>query len=126
MIIALSVAVAGFAGAVSRYGIGLAFPDGGEAAFPWATLFINLAGSLLLGLLIGAASRGKVPPWFKEAAGTGFLGAFTTFSAFNGQLWLLWDHQHYAEALAYAIISGIGGWLLAGLGVARGSKERRA
>lgn len=124
MVIALAVAIAGFAGAVSRYSIGLAFPDGGESSFPWATLVINLSGSLLLGLLFGLASRRKLPPWFKEAAGTGFLGAFTTFSAFNGQLWLLCKHHAYGSAAAYALISGVGGWLLAAAGVKLGSKER--
>ncbi len=124
MIIAIAVAIAGFAGAVSRYSIGLAFPDNGESGFPWATLVINLAGSLLLGLLFGFASRGKAPPWFKEAAGTGFLGAFTTFSTFNGQLWLLWENHAYGFALAYALASGIVGWTLAAAGLAWGSKER--
>ncbi|WP_027084177.1 fluoride efflux transporter FluC [Cohnella panacarvi] len=126
MVIAVAVAIAGFAGAVSRYGIGLAFPDNGGAGFPWATLFINLAGSLLLGLLFGLASRGKLPQWFKEAAGTGFLGAFTTFSAFNGQLWLLWENHAYGFALAYALASGAVGWALAAAGLAWGGKERSA
>jgi len=125
MVIAIAVAIAGFAGAVSRYSIGLAFPDTGETGFPWATLTINLAGSLLLGLLFGLASRGKLPPWFKEAAGTGFLGAFTTFSTFNGQLWLLWDNHAYGFALAYALASVVVGWALAAAGLAWGSKERR-
>lgn len=124
MITAIAVAIFGFAGAVSRYGIGLALPDGGEAAFPWATLLVNLTGSILLGFLIGYASIRKVPGWFKEAAGTGFLGAFTTFSAFNGQLLLLWKHQAYGAAIAYALISGIGGWLLASAGVKAGSGRR--
>lgn len=126
MVIAIAVAIAGFAGAVSRYSIGLAFPDNGEAGFPWATLAINLAGSLLLGWLFGLASRRKLPPWFKEAAGTGFLGAFTTFSTFNGQLWILCNNQAYGFALAYALASGVVGWALAATGLAWGSKERSA
>lgn len=126
MVVAIAVAIAGFAGAVARYSLGFAFPDGGEASFPWATLAVNLAGSLLLGLLFGIASRRKLPTWFKEAVGTGFLGAFTTFSTFNGQLWLLWKHQAYAPAIGYALASGVGGWLLAAAGLAWGGKERRA
>ncbi|MFD0671867.1 fluoride efflux transporter FluC [Cohnella sp. GCM10027633] len=126
MIIAIAVAVAGFAGAVSRYGVGLAMPAYDDSAFPWATLCVNLAGSLLLGLLIGLAARRNLPSWFKEAAGTGFLGAFTTFSAFNGQLWVLWKHHAYGAAIAYALVSGIGGWLIAASGVAAGSGRRSA
>lgn len=126
MVIAFAVAIAGFAGAVSRYGIGLAIPDGGEAAFPWATLLINLTGSLLLGLLFGIAVRRKLPAWLREALGTGFLGAYTTFGAFNGQLLVLWKHQAYGSAIVYAIVSGIGGWLIAEAGILAGSGRRSA
>ena len=126
MLVAFAVAVAGFAGAVSRYGIGLAMPGGGEAAFPWATLLVNISGSLLLGILIGAAYRRRIPIWIKEALGTGFMGAFTTFSAFNGQLWLLWEHGAYGYAAVYALASGVGGWLIAAAGIAWGKGGRRA
>lgn len=126
MLVAFAVAVAGFAGAVTRYGIGFAIPGGGEASFPWATLVINLTGSLLLGILIGTAARRKLPVWFREAVGTGFMGAYTTFSAFNGQLWLLWEHGAYGYAVTYALVSGIGGWLIAAAGVSWGKGGRRA
>ncbi len=122
--IAVAIAVAGFLGAVSRYGLTLALPDGGGASFPWATLVINLGGSLLLGLLFGLVSRKLVSAWWKEAAGTGFLGAFTTFSAFNAQLGELVRHHAYGSAAAYALASGLFGWLLAALGLSVGRGGR--
>lgn len=120
MAIALGVAVAGFFGAAARYGIGFLLPDSGGTGIPWATLFINLSGSFLLGLLIGSASRRAMPVWLREAAGTGFLGAFTTFSTFNAQLAGLVRCHAYGTAALYILLSGGAGWLLATAGLAWG------
>jgi len=122
MRIAIAVAAAGFLGAITRYEIGFLFADNGAGAFPWATLLINLTGSLLLGLLLGRAARRPISPWLREAAGTGFLGAYTTFSAFNGQLWQLLQHNAYTSAAIYACVSGAGGWLLASVGLKLGGR----
>jgi fluoride exporter len=120
MAVALGVAAAGFLGAAARYGIGFLLPDGGGTGMPWATLFVNLSGSLLLGLLIGRAARLPMPEWLREAAGTGFLGAYTTFSAFNAQLAGLVLHDAYGVAALYVLLSGGAGWLLAAAGLAWG------
>ncbi|WEK52895.1 MAG: CrcB family protein [Candidatus Cohnella colombiensis] len=121
----VAVGVAGFMGAVLRYEIGLWFTTAnGASAFPWPTLFVNLTGSFLLGLLFGYASTYKVPHWFKEAAGTGFLGAYTTFSAFSGQLWQLIEGQNYSYAIIYVLLSGVGGWIIATAGYSLGLKGR--
>ncbi|MBN2983440.1 fluoride efflux transporter CrcB [Cohnella algarum] len=125
MTVIVAIAVCGFFGAVSRHGLTLVLPNGGGSSFPWATLAINLSGSLLLGWLSGLALRKLVSPWWKEALGTGFLGAFTTFSAFNAQLWELWRHDAYAAAVLYAASSGIAGWLLASLGLKLGRGRER-
>lgn len=125
MRIVLGIAVAGFLGAVARYGIGLLLPQSSNASFPWATLIVNLLGSLLLGYLFGMMSRKRVSAWWGEVAGTGFLGAFTTFSAFNSQLWLMVEQQAFLHAGAYVLLSSIGGWMLAtaGLSWGRGTAE---
>ena len=74
--IPLLIALAGGLGAASRLVI-----DGGvrhllPPTFPWATVLINVTGSFLLGLLVGA---GAGDGWL-QVAGTGFLGGYTTFS----------------------------------------------
>jgi len=122
MKIAIGIAVAGFMGAIARYEVGYLFPRHADpAAFPWATLMINLTGSLLLGLLTGwLANRRSAPIWLGEVIGTGFIGAYTTFSAFNGQLWQLLEHQAYGAATAYLFVSAIGGWILAAAGLSWG------
>jgi CrcB protein len=118
--IVIGIAIAGFLGAVTRYELGWVFPQGNETAFPWATLAVNLSGSLLLGLLFGWASRAMLPAWLVETAGTGFLGTYTTFSAFNGQLLQLLRHEAILTAALYAALSGIVGWKLAQAGLAWG------
>lgn len=125
MRIALGVAAAGFLGAASRYGIGYWIPDGNGHGMPWATLLVNLSGSFLLGLLLGAASRRPMPVWLREAAGTGFLGAYTTFSAFNGELAGLARNGHFGMAALYVLLSAGAGWQLASLGLAWGRGRDR-
>lgn len=120
MRLVLGIAIAGFLGAITRYGIGLWLPQRTILVFPWATLFINLSGSLLLGCLTGLMVRRRMPAWFADVIGTGFLGSFTTFSAFNGQLWQLLEHQAYMSAAAYLLLSAVGGWLLAMIGLRMG------
>ncbi|MFC5467245.1 fluoride efflux transporter FluC [Cohnella suwonensis] len=124
MKIAIGIAAAGFLGALARYGIGSIPLSGGADSFPWATLFINASGSFLLGWLTGALIRGKTSPAIAEIAGTGFLGAYTTFSAFNGQLWHMLGQGANGPAAAYLLLSGIGGWWLASVGLARGRGEQ--
>ncbi|TVY03287.1 fluoride efflux transporter CrcB [Cohnella terricola] len=75
----LLVASGGFFGACARYGISVWMNRRFPSAMPWATLIINLTGSFLLGLLAGGAWGDAVYLLF----GTGFMGAYTTFSTFN-------------------------------------------
>lgn len=54
------------------------------ASFPYGTLIINISGSFLLGfVLVLIANRVVVDPGYRLLIGTGFLGAYTTFSTFS-------------------------------------------
>ena len=107
----LLVAVGGFFGACARYGIGIWVNRRFPAILPRATLGINLTGSFLLGLLAGAEWGDSV----SLLVGTGFMGAYTTFSTLNVELvslaragaWKVWIGYLAATyglgiALAYA------------------------
>jgi CrcB protein len=103
------VLVGGFFGTLARYylqvplrsaALGL-LPDASHI-FPYDVFLINLSGALLLGLLYGLFERGAaLPPDARLAIGTGFLGAYTTFSSFAyGGVGLL-EHGDVQTALVY-------------------------
>lgn len=79
------VAIGGAIGASMRYGVGLAFTEHGGVSGAWATLCVNLLGSLVLGALMGWFTTRE--PAFENTlwllVGVGMMGAFTTFSAFS-------------------------------------------
>lgn len=87
------IALGGALGALSRYYLNLFIQgrlgQGNWAAFPLGTLVINVVGSFLLGLVIALSARGLVSPELRLAFGTGFVGAFTTFSTFEWESDLL-------------------------------------
>lgn len=105
---ALLVAAAGALGALARYGVGVGL---GGRAFPWATLTVNVVGSVALGyVLAGAAARWE--PAVVAAVTVGFLGAFTTFSTFSAETMALLRDGRSAVALLYvgaSLALGLGG-----------------
>lgn len=96
-----AVAAGGAAGSVARYALGLLAARLGRPAH-YATLFINGSGSLLLGLLAGAAVSGRSPMLY-ALAGTGFLGGFTTFSTLNAQLVSMLEEKRFKQAVLYFV-----------------------
>jgi CrcB protein len=107
----LAVALGGAAGSVLRYAV----QAGLRGAFPWGTLAVNLLGSLLIGVCAGWSERtgaAWVRPWLM----TGFLGGFTTFSAFSLENVALLREGRLGVAAAYAGTSVVAGILLAFVG----------
>lgn len=86
----LAVAAGGALGAVLRYGVGLGLA--GRSGFPWATLTVNVVGSLLFGFLAIWLSE-KLPAANELRAFllVGVIGAFTTFSAFSWETLVLFE-----------------------------------
>lgn len=82
----LWVALGGALGSVARYGSARAVARLLDATFPWGTLFVNVTGSLLIGVLAGLLSpdgRLTAPPDARAFVLIGVLGGFTTFSSFS-------------------------------------------
>ena len=81
------IAVGGALGALARHGLNALIQArlgaGSWASFPLGTLVINVLGSFLLGLIAGLHLRGILSVPLRLALGTGFVGAFTTFSTFE-------------------------------------------
>lgn len=106
----LLVGLAGAAGVVARYVI--SSPFHGEA-LPWATVGINVFGSLLLGLLVSSHS---ISDDARIVAGVGFLGGFTTFSTFSVQAFLDFEAGEPLRALVYVLTSVLLGLAAAAFG----------
>lgn len=79
--------------------------------FPSGTLFVNIAGSLAMGLVAGwFSARGHGGQLLRLFLATGILGGFTTFSAFSLDAALLWERGQTVAAVLYA-----GGSVLTGI-----------
>lgn len=112
------VMIGGAIGAGARYLVGQIMLVRLGAGFPWWTLSINIAGSLLMGLLVGVLARnseGGNTTWL--FLGVGILGGFTTFSSFSLEFWLLFERGQTGQAAAYVLASVIGAILACGLGL---------
>ncbi|WP_324261363.1 fluoride efflux transporter CrcB [Altererythrobacter sp. H2] len=114
----LNVALGGAAGAVLRYqtGRGMTALLGPQAmtAFPWATLAVNVTGSLAMGLLMGWLARngpdmGQSGDQWRLLIGVGLLGGFTTFSSFSLEMMMLIERGQAWAAMAYALVSVLAG-----------------
>jgi len=108
------VALGGAAGSLARYqaGRGLTRLLGPQAVatFPWATLTVNVLGSLAMGLLAGWLARhGGAGETWRLLVGVGLLGGFTTFSAFSLELMFLIERGQASTAFVYMAISVLAG-----------------
>jgi len=95
------VALGGALGAVARYGVAVALPTDPHGGMPWATLAVNVAGSLLLGVIAALALSGKLDDNLRLFVGTGFCGALTTFSTFSVEAVALVRAGQTSTAAAY-------------------------
>ncbi|MBT2134584.1 fluoride efflux transporter CrcB [Croceibacterium sp. LX-88] len=108
------VALGGAIGSVLRYQVGRGVTHwlGVQTvtAFPWATLIINVVGSMAMGLLAGWLARhGESGEPMRLLLGVGVLGGFTTFSAFSLEMMVLVERGQAGSAFAYAAISVLAG-----------------
>lgn len=111
----LLVGLGGAAGAAARFGVAQAFAA--RQGFPWATFGINVAGSLALGLLMGAFPSPEEAWRLRALLGIGFCGGFTTFSTFSYETLVLLQRGSPVSALLYAFGSVTIGVLAAWIGL---------
>lgn len=99
-----AVAIGAAVGGLSRYYLSLALTQRLGDAFPWATLVINVTGSLLLGFLMRyALASPSVSAELRLLLATGLCGGYTTFSTFSYETALLLEDGQYERAATYVL-----------------------
>lgn len=118
----LLVFLGGGLGAMLRHAVNLGAARWLGAGFPVGTLFVNVSGSMLMGLIAGCfAFTGDGSQAWRLFLATGVLGGYTTFSAFSLDAVALWERNEIGLAILYVAVSvglSITG-LFAGLWLAR-------
>ncbi|MCW3765824.1 fluoride efflux transporter CrcB [Paenarthrobacter ureafaciens] len=107
------LALAGGVGAAVRFIVDGLIRSRLRTALPWATILINVSGSLVLGFVGGLVVRGHAPDSLQLVLGTGFLGGYTTFSTASVETIRLVQSGRTGLALANAL-----GSLVASVGAA--------
>ncbi len=112
------IGMGGFFGAITRYFISIKM--NGSTKIPMGTLVVNLAGSLLIGIVLGMeASRAMT-----LLLASGLAGALTTFSTMNKELIEQWRRDKKKQAVAYLLFTYGGGLALAVVGYVVGGSLR--
>jgi len=121
----IAIGFAGALGALARYGVSLAALRWFGGDFPYGTLCVNLAGCFLLGVIAELTMEDAgLAPQTRAILGTGFLGAFTTFSTFGVDTYRAMQAGAWGVATSNVAINVVGGIILVAAGVALASALR--
>lgn len=114
----LAVGIGGAFGAIARYLINVSPVSNIFEKFPFPTFLINILGSFLIGFcLILFTEKITVGENLRFAIFIGFLGAFTTFSTFELEIWKLIEEKYFAIAFLYLFASVLVGFVGVGGGI---------
>jgi len=118
-----AVLIGGAAGSLSRYLVGHIVGNMAGTMFPWATLAVNVSGSIFLGYVgtIAVLKPGAIDPNIRLLLTTGFAGGFTTYSAFTFETLLLYQQGEFdlvpLNIMCNLLLGFVGVW--AGIVIAR-------
>lgn len=111
------IALGGMTGALARYGLSRFVQLSVNQIFPWGTLFVNLSGSLAIGLFYELFDRAVIPSDLRSLITIGFLGAYTTFSTYSLETINLLREGEIRLCLINVILSNVLGLVLVVLGM---------
>jgi CrcB protein len=101
----LYIALGGAAGSVLRYSLGGAVQRVSASGFPIGTLFVNVSGCFIIGVLVRQFMNMQLSPELRALLIVGFCGGFTTFSTFSAETLGLVEGGEYSRAAAYVALS---------------------
>ena len=116
----LWVALGGAAGAAARFAVAQWMGARWGWTFPWGTFAVNVTGSLAIGLVMTLLFARGADPAYRLLLVTGFLGGYTTFSAFSFEAISLLESRRWDAAALYVIGSVVLGLLATSLGLGLG------
>lgn len=118
----MAISIGAMAGALLRYGVAVWSAERWGDTFPWGTLLVNIAGSLVLGCFLALAVERPALAGLRLLVATGFCGSLTTFSTFGYETVTLATQGAYASAatniaanLVFSLAAIVAGILLARL-----------
>jgi fluoride exporter len=114
----VGIALAGAVGAPTRYLVDRFVQRRTEGDFPLGTFVVNVSGSVILGFIVGLGLYHAFPDTPSTVLGSGFCGAYTTFSTFTYETLALAEARAYSAAVSNVLLSAIVPALAAGAGLA--------
>ncbi len=111
------IAVGGSLGCVSRYGLSSFVYQVTPGVFPYGTLFVNMTGSLLIGVLSELFETAIIPPTWRSFLTIGFIGGYTTFSTYTLETLNLLREGEIRLATYNVLISTVLGIACVALGI---------
>ena len=101
----LYIALGGAAGSLLRYSLGGTVQRMSASGFPIGTLFVNVSGCFIIGVLVRQFMNIQMSPELRALLIVGFCGGFTTFSTFSAETLGLIEGGEYARATSYVVLS---------------------
>ncbi|MDR2115608.1 MAG: CrcB family protein [Planctomycetaceae bacterium] len=122
----LGIGMAGAAGTLARYGVSVVAAVLLGTSYPWGTYLVNMLGCFLFGIVSGLITSGSLSAEWKTILLTGFLGGFTTFSAFAAENQQFLSERRWNALMLHligqnllGIVAVLGGLILANLFIFR-------
>jgi fluoride exporter len=116
-----AVAAGGAIGATLRWAIGVWVMSRTSSGFPWHTMFVNLSGAFLIGVLMAfSVEKGALSGDWRLFLGTGILGGFTTFSTLSYESIALMQDGLWSQGILNMFASAALGLIAAWLGLVAG------
>lgn len=114
-----AVFLGGCVGGYARYAVTQAWSTS-KYGFPWSTFAVNVSGSFVLAIVIVMASEMQATRYLRPLLGTGFCGAFTTFSSVVVAVAQLIAHDRDGTAATYLTLSTVASLAAAAFGLVCG------
>lgn len=115
----LFIAIGGALGSIARFWVGTTVASRMGTRFPFGTLIVNISACLIIGLSLEVLNRHtNLSPSWRFLVPIGFIGAYSTFSTFEWEIFANLGSGAFWVAILYVTVSLVSGLIAVALGVA--------